>query len=253
MNTTEEISIALQRLQGITEIENGARVNTHCLYPGSSFVRVTVLGSGDTFTVSDDAGAFREAEQAGATLDFSDKKFSKTLHAQGLQMRNGVIFSGPVSREMLPLAIAMVANASKETADWIFEHWNFARGIKFKDLLKSILKVQFPDVQEQHISGVSNKSHIFENVIQLKDGKRLLIDAVVRDSNSVNARVVANLDVKRAAHARLEQAIVYDDAHESWGAADLSLLAVSGVPVIPFSKSNLTFQRVSSEGFHLAA
>ena len=253
MNTIEEIAIALQRIQGMTEIENGVRVNTHCMYPSSSFVRVAVLGAGESFTVSDDAGAFREAEQAGATLDFSDRKFSKTLHAQGLHMRNGVIFSSPVSREMLPLAIAMVANASKETADWIFEHWNVARGVKFKDLLKGILKVQFPDVQEQHISGVSNKAHVFENVIQLKDGKRLLVDAVVRDANSVNARVVANLDVLRAAHAQLQQAIVYDDAQEKWGAAELSLLAVSGVPVIPFSKSDFTFQKVSSEGFHFAA
>lgn len=252
MNTFEKITTALQRIQGMTEIENGVRVNTHCMYPSNSFVRVTVLGSGESFTVSDDAGAFREAEQAGATLDFSDKKFSKTLHAQGLHMRNGVIFSDPVSNERLPLAIAMVANASKETADWIFEHWNVARGAKFKDILKRILQVQFPDIQEQHISGVSNKAHVFENVIQLKDGNRLLIDAVVRDANSVNARVVANLDVLQAQHAQLKQAIVYDDAHEKWGAAELSLLAVSGVPVIPFSKSDFTFKRVSREGFHLA-
>lgn len=251
MNTVTEIKTALDRILGITENDTGVRVNTHCLYPNNSFVRVAVQNVGVAFVVSDEGGAFREVEQSGATIDFSDKKFTKTLHAQGLHMKGGVIFSSPVSREWLPLAIAMVGNASKETADWIFEHWNMTRGAKFKDVLKDALKIEFQEVKEQQINGVSNKSHTFDNVVQFLNGSRLLVDAVVRDSNSINARVVANLDVKNAGYEKLHQAIVYDDDREDWAASELSLLQVSGVPIIPFTKSGIVLKRFASGGYRL--
>ena len=158
------------------------------------------------------------------------------MAAQGLQMDGGIIRSPSVNLDALPTAIALVANASKETAEWLFDHWKLERTRKFKEQLKELLKTQYNDVNQQSITGVSSKPHTFDNVIQLSNGKRLLVDAVIKDSNSMNSRVVANLDVKRAEHQSLVQTIVYDD-EEDWGAADLSLLQVSSVPVIAFSKA----------------
>ena len=232
----DAIRAALDQLSGYSEVENGVRLNSHCMYPNNGFVRVLVMGAGDSFTVSDEGGAFREAVLAGAEVDYTDRKFAKAVSAQGLNMRHGVIMSPSVTFEALPMAIALVANASKETADWMFEHWRLTRERKFKDILKTILKVEFNAVKQQTFTGDSNKPHTFDTVVQFMNGSRLLVDAVSKDPNSINARVLANLDVKNANHDNLEQRIVYDD-EEDWGAADLSLLRVSGVPIVPFSKS----------------
>lgn len=243
----EIVKAALDRITGYSVVENGVRLNTHCLYPNNGFVRVTVFGAGSEFFVTDEGGAFREASQAGADVHYKDRKFSKALAHQGLHIKDGAISTPTVSIDALPTAIALVANASKETAEWIFEHWKLERTRKFKDVLKSLLQHEFTDVKEQDITGVSNKPHNFDTVIHFMNGSRLLVDAVIKDSNSVNARVVANLDVKNAEHSGLAQSIVYDDEDE-WGAADLSLLKVSGVPVIAFSKASQALKRIADKG-----
>jgi hypothetical protein len=242
----EVVRTALDSISGFAETRNGVRVNTHCLYPNNGSVRVLVMGAGDTFFVSDEGGALREATLAGAHIEYTDQKFTKALQSQGLRMEHGVIMSPAVSLEALATAITLVANASKETADWIFEHWRLSRARKFKDLLKELLRIEFKNVQEQTLTGVSNKPHTFDSVIQFMNGSRLLVDAVVKDPNSINARVVANLDVRAAEHDRLIQRIVYDDEDE-WGAADLSLLKVSGVPIVPFSKSAQVLKVLSEQ------
>jgi hypothetical protein len=231
------IRSALDSVAGFADTENGVRLNTHCLYPNNGAVRVLVMGAGDSYFVTDEGGAFQEAISAGANIDYSDRKFTRALQSQGLRMERGAILSPMVSVDALPTAIMLVANASKETADWIFEHWRLGRARKFKELLKELLRVEFKDVQEQAITGESNKPHTFDAVVQFMNGSRLLVDAVTKDPNSMNARVVANLDVKNAEHQGLIQRIVFDDENDDWGAADLNLLKVSGVPLVPFSRS----------------
>ena len=88
---------------------------------------------------------------------------------------------------------------------------------------------------DELIIGVSLKPHKFENLIILPNNRRLIIDPVMADASSVNARVVANMDVKMADIPGLEQRIIYDD-DEDWNHADLNLLQV-GAPIIAFSKS----------------
>lgn len=242
----EIVKAALERIAGYAAIDNGVRLNTHCLYPNNGFVRVVVYGAGNEFFVTDEGGAFREASKAGADVHYKDRKFTIALSRQGLQIKDGAISTPIVSMDALPAAITLVANASKETAEWIFEHWKLERTRKFKDLLKTLLKIEFIDVKEQDITGVSNKPHSFDSVVQFLNGSRLLVDAVIKDSNSVNARVVANLDVKNAEHLGLVQSIVYDDEDE-WGAADLNLLKVSGVSVVPFSKAGMVLKRIAQQ------
>lgn len=244
--SVEVIKSALDSIHGFEEVENGVRLNTQCLYPSNALVRVCVMGAGETYFVTDEGRAFREASLAGATLDYKDKAFARMLSAQGLQMKGGVIRSPQVGIDAMASAVLAVANASKDVAEWIFEHWKLERPRKFKDLLHALLVAEFQQIQKQEIVGESNKPHTFENVVQFMNGSRLLVDAVVPDTNSINARVVANLDVKSAKHLRLIQRIVYDDEDE-WKPDDLTLLQFSGVPVIPFSKSQGVIKRLAAE------
>jgi hypothetical protein len=71
----------------------------------------------------------------------------------------------------------------------------------------------------------------------------LIIDAVAHDASSINARVVANLDIKSVGDPLIDQRIVYDD-QEEWTPADLNLLQV-GAPAIPFSRSEEVIYRLA--------
>ena len=238
MNLATVISGQMSSMHAPFGIQNGARLNTHCLYPSNAMVQVAIMGQGSSYFVTDDGGAFKEAEHAGADLRNQDHKYKRLLEKQGLFMDRGTIYSTPVPIEAISAAILLVANASKEVADSIFQQWKIARERDFRILLRNMVKSEFKSVQvtEETIAGTSNKPHTFDNVVHFPDGSRLIIDAVLRDANSINSRLVANIDVRAAQYPRTVQRIVYDDT-EDWQSADLSLLDISGVPVVAFSKS----------------
>lgn len=237
MNLANEIMERMAQIYRCIPIENGVTMNTHCLYPSNGMVKVTVFGAGTSYFVTDNGGAIHEAESAGAEIKKPDRMFSRVLAKQGLNIKNGAIFSPEVGLENIPAAISIVANASKEISESIFDTWKISRSRNFKKLVHDFLRVGLKtEVKEDKISGRSNKSHTFENVVEFMNGSKLLVDAVLKDANSINSRFVANLDVHAKQYPNLKQRIVYDDS-ESWLASDLSLLGDSGVPVIPFSRS----------------
>lgn len=226
-------------------IENGFKLNTQCLYPNNSYVRVLVMGSGKSYMVSDDGGAINEAINAGANIKSLSKPILKKIERLGLHFKDGALLTPFVDIENLISAITIVANASKDIADSIFENYKINSSIKFKSLIKDILKDKFGNVKEEKFTGSSNKPHTFEAVISLANGSKLLIDPVSKDANSVNSRVIANLDVKNAEYPNVIQRIVYDDSHDTWNNEDLSLLSVSGVPIFPFSKSESVISSIN--------
>jgi hypothetical protein len=239
----ESIARGLEQVRGCFDFENGVLVNTDCLYPGNGTVQVAVMGSGSTFFATDRGGAVRVAELAGANLPRPDRMHSKLLKGQGLTIENGAIRTPQVGIEALPAAILLVANASKEFAEVLFETYRFVRERNFKDQVKQLLADQFAgeEVKESKIVGTSNKPHSFDYTVSFLNGTKLIVDPVMKDANSINSRVVANLDVFAAHHPMVIQRIVYDDA-EDWQSSDLSLLGVSGVPVVAFSKSAMVLR-----------
>ena len=98
------------------------------------------------------------------------------------------------------------------------------------------------------IVGASDKAHKFANVVSFANGNKLIVDAVANDPQSVNSRVVANLDVKSKNDPRIAQRIVYDD-EDDWLRADLNLLNV-GATVVPFSRAQEVIQRVAERQAH---
>lgn len=243
MSLQDIISNGLLSFLDLRKIENGVSVKTHCMYPSNTTVSVSVRGGQSGYVVMDDGAAIREAAMAGATFGKSLKKYEKIAHKQGLLLSNGVIKSPPVAAEVVPAAIILVANASKELADYIFSTWKSSNKRDFKESVRLLLSNNFPTVHvgEERFSGESNRVHIFENVIQIKGGGRLIIDPVLRDANSINSRVVAHLDLKKANIEGVQQRIIFDDDRERWQSSELAVLQFSGVPIIPFSRmsSNL--------------
>ena len=143
-----------------------------------------------------------------------------------------------------PLAVLLVANASQEIARWLYDHVKLKRTRNFKEMLAAFLKKTFDNyVAPATIVGHSQKRHKFANVISLPHERRLIIDAVANEPSSINARLVANLDVAATKNPLLEQRIVYDD-EEDWTPADLNLLNVGAIAV-PFSRSSEVIERIA--------
>ena len=84
------------------------------------------------------------------------------------------------------------------------------------------------------------------NVIQLRNDIVLIVDPVAPEPSSINARVVANLDVQQAGNQKVKQRLVYDD-EEDWSPDNLGLLGIVGAPVVPFSRSSQVIKRVASD------
>jgi hypothetical protein len=243
MNLVNEIMSRMGDVHQCTPIENGVRFTTHCLYPTNTNVQVAVMGAGNEFFVTDNAGAIKEASNSGAEIKNPDGVYKKLLEKQGLEIKNGAILSPVVKLDDIAAAIVIVANASKELSDFIFDSWKLKRVRNFKDQVRSlIINNLHKEAKEGKFAGRSNRQHTFENVIDL-NGVKLIIDPVLKDANSINARFAANFDVRSHEYPNLVQKIIYDDSEE-WSAADLSFLGDSGAPVIAYSKSEAILREV---------
>lgn len=245
MKQVELIRESLLKTFPVFEWGDAVRVVTHHIYPGNGLVQVVIRGGVDTFVISDEGNAFRELSAAGIEIAKPDKLVRQLILEKGLHISNGVISSPQVRADSLGIAIALVANASREVADWLFAHWRIKKDRDFKAVVHQFLEARFPNhVRNETLVGASNKQYRFDNLISLPTGKRLLIDPVVHDANSINARVVANLDIRTFGYSDLEQKIIYDD-EDNWRPDELNLLQV-GATVIPFSRAGEVLARVSN-------
>lgn len=231
----KDILETLSKVVTTQPADDGVRVATHCLYPSNSAVSVVVKGGQDLFVVSDEGGAIHELSSAGLRVDAPDRFIRRIIKRQGLKVDDGVIVSPPVPAAAIGAAIMLVANASKEAADWALDHLKFGPMRHFKRDLSDLLERYFHGnlKHDAPILGASNKAHKFMHVVYLLNDRRLIIDPAINEASSINARVVANLDVRMTNDPLLEQFIVYDDSME-WSSSDLKLLEV-GAPTIPFS------------------
>jgi hypothetical protein len=242
----ERITDSLSRVATIAPTSDGVRVTTHCMYPSNGLVQVIVRGGIESVVVSDEGGAVGEALSAGIPVKDYNRTLAHLIKDQGLMIVDGVIRSPRIPINAAPLGILHVANASQEIARWLYDHMKIKRTRDFKAMLADFLKRTFDDKVTHNaiIVGHSNKPHKFANVISLPHGGRLIVDPVAHEASSINARVVANLDVAATKTPFLEQRIVYDD-EDDWTPADLNLLNVGAIAV-PFSRSPEVIEKIAA-------
>lgn len=239
MSIISTICKSLCDISNCIDLGNGdMAVNTQCLYPSNAVVQVTVRSVNGSYLVSDDGGAIREAITAGLQLQKSSyAKYGVISNKQGLSFHNGVVSAPVVSIDAVPYAVVLVANSSKEIADQIFSHYRTKRVRDFRSMVTAMLELDLQQkIREESIPGQSTRTYRFENVFSLPSGRKAIVDPVLRDPNSINARVIANLDVREASQGSFVQRIVYDD-EDRWENDDLNVLQMTGVSVVPFSKA----------------
>lgn len=242
----QELRDALSASVLVSRINDGLRVTTHCLYPSNNSVSVAVRGGAGQIVLSDDGGAALELSAIGFHDAMTDRQISGFVKPQGLKVKDGVIYSPMVAMTAAPAALLLVANASKEVADWGSQHLKFRVRRNFKEDLSELLDRYFHDnlKHDSLIVGASNKPHKFGHVIYLPGERKLIIDPVVNDGSSINARVVANMDVRMAQDPKVLQLIVYDDTAE-WQSSDLKLLEL-GAKTVGFSRAETAIRRLAA-------
>lgn len=235
MITIEEVTSLLSRMVVASQIEDGIRISTHVLYPSNDAVTVTVRGGTNSFVISDEGGAVGALVSAGVRAVAPDRMIRAQIKNHGLHVQDGIIYSPRVPLKAIPAAILLVANGSRSAADWGLSHLRFRPPRNFREDLSSLLNRYFHDnlKHDTPVIGASNKPHKFVHVAYLSGQRRLLIDPVVNDASSINARLVSNLDVRMANDPLIEQLIVFDD-RQRWNSSDLKLLEL-GAPTVAFS------------------
>ena len=239
------IERAMRDFVSVETIDNGFRVTTHCMYPSNGLVRVVLRGGHETIMATDDGEAVGEALAAGLVLENPDNMLRYLFRNQGLSISSGIIYSPRMPLIDAPVAVVQVANAAKEAAHWLYQHVRVKRNLDFTKLLAEYLEATFVErlSHKRKIIGKSNKPHKFDNVVSFPSGDILIVDPVKNKSSSINARVVANLDVRSLDDPKIHQRIVYDD-EDDWSAANLNLLQV-GATVVPFSRARDVIQRIA--------
>lgn len=226
-------------------------VPTHCLYPSNGSVTVSVCPAiGGHYLVTDRGGAYDEVGSSGSRLaPFVAARMIKHLASgYGLTVDgNCLIRADRVKPDELMSAIILVANASKDAASDMLHRFKPRLRRNLKAELAELLEVQFPHHVLRNkvvVVGASNKPHRFDSAVRLSGDRQLVLDVVSREASSINAALVAHLDIKNANLARIEQRIIYDD-DDKWSSADLNLLKIGAIPV-PFSKAASVLERLAA-------
>jgi hypothetical protein len=251
-DSKEKITELMTPLCPIAVIDGGIRVGTHCLFPSNATVYVSIRRHmGDSYIISDDRAAIEEASSAGLQFFGSkysslDRKLNSVVKHYGLTVRDGAIYSPQVPLEAIPAVVLLVANASKEGATWLFSNMKYSAPRNFKKDVADLLERYFNDNLKHNdtVIGSSNKEHHFSHIVYLSDQRRLLIDPVINDASSINARVIANLDVRLLNDSKILQRVIYDDS-VSWKSSDLKLLEMGADP-LPFSMASTVIGQLAA-------
>ena len=243
MSNVKSISATLARMSAPHLADNQAVVfPTHCLYPSSAAVTVSVFGGKSQVVVTDGGGAISELRSHNREVSNPDRFLTRFCRDKGLIARQGQIMSQMLEPDQLEAAIVMVANASASAARVGFDKFK----PKVKRDLKGALHAVLDDVfqgeaikREGRLTGKSTRSYVFDSLISLDGGRILAVDAVFKDTSSINARTIAHLDVKNTGDESIIQSIVYDDS-DQWEASNLNLMRMAA-PLLPFSNAREQF------------
>ena len=222
-------------------------VPTHCLYPSNGIVHVYVEGGLREFVVHDNGDAYDQLHSMGGHEPVPGHLIRAVVRQNGLLVSDRhSIYLKDVDEAGLAGAIALVANGAKEAAEYLISRHRPAPRRPIKDELEAILTLRFPTLwrREEVFLGGSNKQHRFDYTVDLGRKGKLLMDIAKPEPSSINAAVVAHLDVRQGKAEHLVQRIVFDD-HDHWTSENLSLLGVGAIP-IPLSVANDALARLAA-------
>lgn len=208
-------------------------ITTHCQLPNGSLVKVRIRHSGDGWIASDGGAALDEAVASGIERPAMGLTIRRILRDKGLSFVDGRIETPRVGEESLFNAVVVIANTAREISESLIYLGSTFAEDTLENRARKILVSRFHALVSAKpviLAGASEREHKFENVLQLPDGRKVLVDVARHQGNSINAAVVANLDIKRLENPNIIQRIVFDPS-ENWKNEEIALLGVGATPV----------------------
>jgi hypothetical protein len=227
------------------EVDGQVAVPTHCLYPSNKSVTVYVTGGPNGARASDEGGALDALSAHQRFVQNPDVFLRRFCKRNGLLVQAGKIVSPPVPMDGLAGAVVMVANASSAAAHWGLEHLKSPHRGNIRTSLHDALKRHFADERillHGQLAGKSTRQYHFDHIVTLNETRKLVIDAVLPDANSLNSRVVAHIDLAQCENPNIIQRMVYDDEYD-WSGAELSLMQMAAIAV-PMSRFDGALNRL---------
>jgi hypothetical protein len=207
-----------------------------------------VTGGEREVVVSDGGGAVHEIATHGLpTAQQARRILSSHCRTNGLKHDGKRIYTDPIPLAAVTGAIALVANASSLAAHEALSKIRHRQRRDLREALRAVLERRFSRDQIKHevpVTGGSAKQYRFDTVIEIGDARKLILDTVVPEASSINARVVSHMDVAQKQDARIVQRIVYDQAEE-WSSSDLRLLQMAAT-LVPFEMVGTNLDRLRS-------
>ncbi len=250
MTTKSQVSEALALFSTFETVRDAVVVQTHCMYPDNALVAVYVRGGPNSgFQVSDEGRAIDELTVSNKLIPNVKRFLTPICEMGGLKVADdGRIVSRRVGLDNLVSAVLFVANASAEAVRKglsVLKHHHSHEPTSLRDDLYRILYRHFSERhvhRDVRIQGATNRFYRFDAAIMLGGGRRLLLDPVTPDANSINSRYVAHTDIGHSEDVRFVQRIVYDD-REQWQAPDLNLLRRAAT-IVPYSQCETAVKRL---------
>jgi hypothetical protein len=234
----ESLQPTLSSLHACRVIGDAALVDTTCLYPSGKVVQVLIRQTGREYLVSDDGAAIRELQATGISVPDAAKVLRAYARKFGLSTEDGAMYETRVAAEDLPSPIRLVANASQEAVAKETDTHTFRPHRHLKSVFAEFIQTKFPDRFEHKLVPGKNRPHLFDYVYESQDNDHhlVIVDPVLRDASSINARVVAHLDVRSGPMRReVEQILVYDE-EEPWSSDQLGILQLAAPAIVSFQK-----------------
>ncbi len=258
MSFIKTIEKSLNDYAAYVGVGSDVAVPTHCLYPSNKVVSVMISGGPRECVVSDNGGAISELTTSGLLLSNKDGHFAHIKDLckdRGVKFSQGQVVSPPVPIEGLVSALVMVANASKDIANWGIQSIKPRRKRNMRSEVSRILGRHFSADQIsalEHVTGASTRRYPVDWVVRVDSAWRLLVDVVLPEPSSINAKAIAHMDIhglqgkkNDLGDVKFESVLTYD-ADDEWKSSDLSLLQMAGklVPMSALEKSLGKFTRV---------
>ncbi len=240
-----DIESASRALVSARESNLGIEVQLPVVYPTGQCVTVVVTVAGGSYIVHD--AGFGSMVLTAAGVDLTRKlaiKLAKLGKDYGCEFVDGRM-SRACTENQLPIAIAMVANASRAVGDQMIEQ----REKRIRDFRREVMLALTQAITEERVRKLqvvasSGTTYKISHAILSSDRKRnLAFVEPVPDQDTVNRKFREFSDIRATDEYRDVQRIsVYDDK-ATWRDGDLEVLS-RVCNIVPFKNFGKRIERL---------
>lgn len=207
-------------------------VPTFGLYPSGAVIDIYITAGRTEAQVSDGGGAFDELMRVGEPGPTVIDALGGFANRRDLLAdRRGWLAARPVPLAQIPAMIAVLAEATREAAEFLIRKLETRPKSRLKTTVDQDLNQMFGNSVRRKVKLQGAESeHVFDYAVRLSGQRQLVLDLVTPEPSSVNAAIVAHLDLRHRDDPNILQAIVYDP-DDNWEARDVSLLSMAKQPI----------------------